>query len=136
MLKEDNQSTEPSSMATEAQGGSTTRDDGRSFTACPYCAERIMPSARKCRFCGEWLDRRSDLEPSTNDSVPLPSPQAKTSGRAVASFALALLGGGLGAIPAVVLGSKALKEIRASSGHLRGEGWAYVGGTAPGSVDS
>ena len=25
-------------------------------TRCPYCGEIIMPGARKCRHCGEWLD--------------------------------------------------------------------------------
>lgn len=23
---------------------------------CPYCSEAISASAKKCRFCGEWLD--------------------------------------------------------------------------------
>ena len=29
---------------------------------CPYCAEQIQEEARKCRFCGEWLNNKPESE--------------------------------------------------------------------------
>ena len=26
---------------------------------CPYCSELIQDSAKKCRFCGEWLSKKT-----------------------------------------------------------------------------
>jgi hypothetical protein len=28
---------------------------------CPYCREKILTNAKKCRFCGEWLDKKAKL---------------------------------------------------------------------------
>jgi len=101
---------------------------------CPYCSERVRAEAVKCRFCGEWFQDRTQPETAANrQSPPLenhdarPRPEAHTSGRAIASFLFALLGGGLGAIPAVVLGRQARQEIRNSEGSIKGDGWAYAG---------
>lgn len=91
---------------------------------CPFCAEPILAEARKCRHCGEWL---SDTSPSPQRMISAISPAPRQSGLATASLLLALLGGGLGAIPAVFLGYKARREIADSRGRLKGDGWALAG---------
>ena len=25
---------------------------------CPYCGEKILPTAKKCKHCGEWLESK------------------------------------------------------------------------------
>ena len=52
---------------------------------CPYCSEDIRESAKKCRFCGEWLD-----QPGTDrDSHGQPSGHPPSAaGKALTSLVL------------------------------------------------
>jgi hypothetical protein len=100
--------------------------------ACPVCAEQIQKDARKCRFCGEWLEgghQRPPVQPSSQAWHPKPAlPESgTTSGMAIASLLCALLGGGVLSIPAVILGLRAKRAIEQSNGAVKGRGVAIVG---------
>lgn len=39
--------------------------------ACPFCAERILAAARKCKHCGEFLDSETRTQAQTQKSAQL-----------------------------------------------------------------
>ena len=66
----------------------------------------------------------------TSFSAAVPGPQAKTSGPAIASLVLGILGFftvSLTAIPAIIFGVVALMKIGKSAGRLKGNGLAVAG---------
>jgi len=45
-----------------------TNEEEKNTKKCPYCDEEIAAAAKKCKHCGEWLEKESELE--EDEQVP------------------------------------------------------------------
>jgi len=93
---------------------------------CPQCGNSCPDGSKFCLHCGAALTQApAATQPPGVPPVQLPP----TSGKAIASLVLGIAGMlcGVTAIPGLILGGLALKDIRTSGGRLSGKGLAIAG---------
>jgi hypothetical protein len=98
------------------------------YKRCPYCAERVLAEARKCKHCGEIIDRRLRAARRFEEEGPAyydpPEPGSAATGLGVASLALGLLALTFAWIPCIGVLSLPLSGVGLILGIV---GWASAG---------
>ncbi|MBI3724808.1 zinc ribbon domain-containing protein [bacterium] len=68
---------EQGTQACPACGAGSPTSSPEGTKPCPFCAEQIAVSAKKCRFCNEWLDKSAapapapDIDPALGYVLPV-----------------------------------------------------------------